>query len=99
MNKEDFIAGDWYNYNNNYYKFKEFKNDYFYCSEYIYNSIWRARVWDRIWFGLVGMDSIINISEIAHLLPKNHPDLLLLNKEIIEQDYSYLIKILERYGI
>lgn len=98
MNKEDFIIGNWYKTkHNNYFKFKELKNDYLYFSEEIINNKWSVRWGGRVGWRRVsgsGWKKEIFLSEIQEFLPEDHPDKTFIP---IEKDYSYiepLIKLL-----
>lgn len=94
MKEEDFIVGNWYKSKyDNYFKFLKFEDGYFYSSEEIVNNEWSARG-----LRLVGWRvKKVNISEITHLLPKDHPDLQLINNNIkIDENMDYLIPILNK---
>jgi hypothetical protein len=73
---EKLIKGKWYQSlkSNKYYKHNYNKNGENYCSEYINeNNVYRC----QSDYNTLSINEIrlINISEIAHFLPKNHPDL------------------------
>lgn len=96
MKERDFIVGNWYKSKyNNYFKFLKFENDYFYSSEEIVNNKWKASP-GRKADGVCFVFKEIYLIEIAHLLPDDHPDLII--KQEIINDLSHvepLIKLLE----
>ena len=98
MEQCNFIVGNWYKskYSGNYYKFKEFKNDYFYSSEEIKDNKWVLVLGVRVWFGF--FDVSIELSEIQEFLPDNHPDKIIISSSSNE-DYSYLTALFEKYNI
>lgn len=89
MKKEDFIIGKWYAHNpyNDlsrlwYVKFKNISNKFLEASEYITDNkeyYYREGIFNKNFNEYWS----INISEIARLLPKDHPDL-----QNIERSYE-----------
>ena len=75
--KEQLIKGKWYKAfsdQNSYIKFNTECREEAYCSEYISPENIYSKC-DDSGCGLTKFLTPINISEIAHLLPKNHLDL------------------------
>lgn len=95
MKKEDFIVGNWYKSKyDNYFKFLKFENDWFCSSREIINNKWIGL--GGCFGGWSMLLQEVNISEIAHLLPDNHPDLQLINNIKIDENMDYLIPILKK---
>ena len=96
MKEENFIVGNWYKSEyDNYFKFLKFEDGYFYSSEEIVNNEWSEIGLGHASRGFF-IENKVNISEIAHLLPDNHPDLQLINNIKINENMDYLIPILNK---
>lgn len=75
MEIENLKVGTWYKSKmGNYFKFKEFKNNYFHSSEKIFDKIWLvAGGWD--WeVGWIKELTEVSLSEIQQYLPDGHVD-------------------------
>lgn len=98
MKKKDFIIGNWYKIDGTKYYGKLtseiIDDDKFPSTEYITSNGKYSS--NGNYFNLTTNIIEVDISEIAHLLPNNHPDLII--KQEIINDLSYikpLIKLLE----
>lgn len=84
MKKEDLVIGKWYTHENSSCfgkltgKYGISEKDYFPSNNYIGNNHYYPNGSHFNW----SLDSIreVSIEEIAKYLPKDHPDLLLINK-------------------
>lgn len=92
MEIENLKVGTWYKSKmQNYFKFKEFKNSYFYSSEEIFNKIWTRR--EEGWAEEVGGRESgwtkelteASLSEIQQYLPDGHVDKINIEKEVLVQ--------------
>lgn len=87
----NFIKGNWYKYNDDYYKFDKVDRGIYYFCEEIRDKIWGPTA---IWTEREVADGFLekSILEIQEYLPDNHQDKLQASN--IKNDLTHLIKLL-----
>jgi hypothetical protein len=97
----EFIVGKWYKNPgkhegaiDTFAKFEKWEDNWFHFTEWIINEVYENKISKWSYSKTNKVYEPVNIEEIQQYLPANHPDLLIVN-----EDYNYLIPILERYGI